>query len=170
MIVYCAIVCKDSTDRHDCEVSPPTPMTWHHNDDRHPPPFDRHDWVVERPDGTEVRYIIDYYHDDAAAKENTVPRLHDVDSVKSISIDVRYVQGFVVRFSSRHRLCVFGKSMLNQRTRTFARALTRMPAQARAGLGGGGAGPGGADARGAVSGEERLPPAALFLAGLAEGR
>lgn len=58
---------------------------------RHPAPFDRHDWVVERPDGTEVRYIIDYYHDDAAAKENTVPRLHDADSVKSISIDVRCV-------------------------------------------------------------------------------
>jgi len=26
------------------------------------PPFDRHDWVVRRPrDGTEVRYVIDYY-------------------------------------------------------------------------------------------------------------
>lgn len=46
---------------------------------------------MERPDGTEVRYIIDYYHDDAAAKENRVPRLQDVDSVKSISIDVRCV-------------------------------------------------------------------------------
>lgn len=61
---------------------------------RHPLPFDRHDWVVERPDGTEVRYIIDYYHDDLAAKDNKVPRLHDVDSVKSISIDVRCVAEF----------------------------------------------------------------------------
>ena len=25
------------------------------------PPFDRHDWVVER-DGKEVRYVIDFYH------------------------------------------------------------------------------------------------------------
>jgi len=26
------------------------------------PPFDRHDWIVRRPrDGTEVRYVIDYY-------------------------------------------------------------------------------------------------------------
>lgn len=24
-------------------------------------PFDRHDWVVEREDGTEVRYVIDFY-------------------------------------------------------------------------------------------------------------
>jgi cytochrome c heme-lyase len=26
------------------------------------PPFDRHDWYVERDDGKEVRYIIDFYH------------------------------------------------------------------------------------------------------------
>jgi hypothetical protein len=44
---------------------------------------------VQRADGTEVRYIIDYYHDDVAAKDNQVPRLHDFDSVKSISVDVR---------------------------------------------------------------------------------
>ncbi|KZT59044.1 cytochrome c and c1 heme-lyase, partial [Calocera cornea HHB12733] len=25
------------------------------------PPFDRHDWVVRRPSGEEVRYVIDYY-------------------------------------------------------------------------------------------------------------
>ncbi len=27
------------------------------------PPFDRHDWIVRRPDqnGKEVRYVIDYY-------------------------------------------------------------------------------------------------------------
>jgi hypothetical protein len=24
-------------------------------------PFDRHDWIVQRPDGNEVRYIIDFY-------------------------------------------------------------------------------------------------------------
>lgn len=28
---------------------------------RYNPPFDRHDWVVERPDGTEVRYVLDFY-------------------------------------------------------------------------------------------------------------
>jgi cytochrome c heme-lyase len=25
------------------------------------PPFDRHDWVVKRATGEEVRYVIDYY-------------------------------------------------------------------------------------------------------------
>lgn len=30
------------------------------------PPFDRHDWIVGRPDGSTARYIIDYYGDDDA--------------------------------------------------------------------------------------------------------
>ena len=25
------------------------------------PPFDRHDWIVERPNGEEIRYVIDFY-------------------------------------------------------------------------------------------------------------
>jgi len=29
-------------------------------------PFDRHDWFVDRC-GTEVRYVIDFYHNEAAA-------------------------------------------------------------------------------------------------------
>jgi hypothetical protein len=29
----------------------------------HPAPFDRHDWTVDRG-GVEIRYIIDYYHDE----------------------------------------------------------------------------------------------------------
>jgi cytochrome c heme-lyase len=28
----------------------------------HPLPFDRHDWTLVRPDGDEVRYVIDYYY------------------------------------------------------------------------------------------------------------
>jgi len=55
---------------------------------RHPLPFDRHDWIVDRG-GKEVRYVIDYYHDDELAKHNRVPQLHDPDAVKSISVDVR---------------------------------------------------------------------------------
>jgi len=27
------------------------------------PPFDRHDWIVKRSNGQEVRYVIDYYSD-----------------------------------------------------------------------------------------------------------
>lgn len=32
-----------------------------------PAPFDRHDWWVSRPNGEEVRYVIDYYFDDTRA-------------------------------------------------------------------------------------------------------
>ncbi|RQM24631.1 hypothetical protein B5M09_003093 [Aphanomyces astaci] len=52
-------------------------------------PFDRHDWVVVRNDNTEQRYVIDYYFDDDKAAEDAVPRLHDVTSVKSITMYAR---------------------------------------------------------------------------------
>lgn len=58
----------------------------------HPLPFDRHDWTVIRPDGTEVRYVIDYYHDESRAKETEgsgMPNMHDRDAVESILVDVR---------------------------------------------------------------------------------
>lgn len=55
----------------------------------HPEPFDRHDWVVDRG-GTEVRYVIDYYHDESAVKQDQRPKgLHDAQSMKSIQVDVR---------------------------------------------------------------------------------
>lgn len=67
-----------------------SPKAWFKSLFGHPLPFDRHDWVIQRPDGTEVRYIIDYYHDDAVAKDNKIPQgLQDAESVKSISVDVR---------------------------------------------------------------------------------
>ena len=58
----------------------------------HPLPFDRHDWTVVRPDGTEVRYIIDYYHDESRASElpdSGLPDMEDREAVKSILVDVR---------------------------------------------------------------------------------
>uniref|UniRef100_A0A7S4HPN8 Holocytochrome c-type synthase n=1 Tax=Odontella aurita TaxID=265563 RepID=A0A7S4HPN8_9STRA len=58
----------------------------------HPLPFDRHDWTVLRPDGTEVRYIIDYYHDETAARtdaDSAMPDMHDREAVQSILVDVR---------------------------------------------------------------------------------
>ena len=56
----------------------------------HPPPFDRHDWIVVRPDGSEARYVIDYYSDEAATKRDETPRdMSDVAAVKSILLDVR---------------------------------------------------------------------------------
>uniref|UniRef100_A0A7S3Y2G6 Holocytochrome c-type synthase n=1 Tax=Heterosigma akashiwo TaxID=2829 RepID=A0A7S3Y2G6_HETAK len=53
-----------------------------------PEPFDRHDWVVDRG-GKEVRYVIDYYHDEALSEQDKTPGLTDKDSVKSILVDVR---------------------------------------------------------------------------------
>jgi cytochrome c heme-lyase len=58
----------------------------------HPLPFDRHDWTVQRPDGTEVRYVIDYYVDETKADDREgsgMPDMHDRDAVKSILVDVR---------------------------------------------------------------------------------
>lgn len=55
----------------------------------HPKPFDRHDWYVDRG-GKEVRYIIDYYHDESSVSKDTAPKsMHDTVSMKSIHVDVR---------------------------------------------------------------------------------
>uniref|UniRef100_A0A7S3K0L5 Holocytochrome c-type synthase n=1 Tax=Aureoumbra lagunensis TaxID=44058 RepID=A0A7S3K0L5_9STRA len=54
----------------------------------HPPPFDRHDWIVDRG-GHERRYIIDYYSDESQASMDEVPNLSDADKIKSIRLDVR---------------------------------------------------------------------------------
>jgi cytochrome c heme-lyase len=55
----------------------------------HPAPFDRHDWVVDRG-GTEVRYVIDYYHDESGVGQDARPLgLEDSKSIRSIKVDVR---------------------------------------------------------------------------------
>jgi cytochrome c heme-lyase len=52
-------------------------------------PFDRHDWIVDRG-GKEIRYVIDYYHDESAVSIDKTPEsLMDATSVKSIKVDVR---------------------------------------------------------------------------------
>ena len=58
----------------------------------HPLPFDRHDWVILRDDNTTVRYIMDYYFNELAAKEtadSAVPELHDESATSSLLVDVR---------------------------------------------------------------------------------
>ena len=67
----------------------------------HPLPFDRHDWTVTRTnptDGseTEVRYVIDYYHDEVMASEEAgsgLPNMNDgigeKGRIKSLLVDVR---------------------------------------------------------------------------------
>jgi len=54
-----------------------------------PIPFDRHDWIVDRG-GVEVRYIIDYYHDESNVDNDAKPKdKSDFHAVKSIFVDVR---------------------------------------------------------------------------------
>jgi hypothetical protein len=53
-----------------------------------PMPFDRHDWYIDRCGKTQ-RYIIDYYYSEELAPGDEKPELHDMDSIKSISLDVR---------------------------------------------------------------------------------
>jgi cytochrome c heme-lyase len=57
----------------------------------YPLPFDRHDWTIERPDGSEGRYVIDYYHDDTKNTDvnEALPKMEDVNAVKCIMVDVR---------------------------------------------------------------------------------
>lgn len=53
------------------------------------PPFDRHDWIVDRG-GKEVRYVIDYFHDEDSVHQDERPKsLTDSRSLKSIKVDVR---------------------------------------------------------------------------------
>lgn len=58
----------------------------------HPLPYDRHDWTVLRSDGTTVRYVIDYYHDESRASdapESATPSLKDHNATPSLLVDVR---------------------------------------------------------------------------------
>jgi cytochrome c heme-lyase len=54
----------------------------------HTKPFDRHDWIIDRG-GKEVRYILDYYHDESATSKDKTPSLTDAESIQSIKVDVR---------------------------------------------------------------------------------
>jgi len=63
-------------------------------------PFDRHDWYIDRC-GKEVRYIIDYYYDEASAKQDEVPSLQSTNSIKSIHVDVRPALDSFGSFSER---------------------------------------------------------------------
>ena len=51
-------------------------------------PFDRHDWYIDRC-GTEVRYIIDYYHHPERSSADKVPDLSAAKDVSSITMDAR---------------------------------------------------------------------------------
>jgi len=66
-----------------------TPRAWLRGKLGYPLPFDRHDWIVDRC-GTEVRYVIDYYHhDDLAHKDATPKDKGDWSAVQSIEVYAR---------------------------------------------------------------------------------
>ena len=80
----------------------------------HTKPFDRHDWVVDRG-GEEVRYVIDYYHDESGVQGDTAPAsLVDATAMKSIKVDVRPA---LDSFSSAYDL-VFRMPMVKAAGRT----------------------------------------------------
>lgn len=70
---------------------------------RHPPPFDRHDWIVEKDhqndenqenNQSQMRYIIDYYHDSSLSNQDSLPiSMKDESSISSIKMDVRPALG-----------------------------------------------------------------------------
>jgi cytochrome c heme-lyase len=67
----------------------------------HPPPFDRHDWIVDRG-GIEVRYVIDYYHDESSIQIDKIPsKLTDASSIQSIKVDVRPALDSISAFIDR---------------------------------------------------------------------
>lgn len=58
----------------------------------HPLPYDRHDWTILRTDGSTVRYVIDYYHDETRAQEtpeSALPNPKDHAATPSLLVDVR---------------------------------------------------------------------------------
>mmetsp|Transcript_8092 Transcript_8092/g.11760 ORF Transcript_8092/g.11760 Transcript_8092/m.11760 type:complete len:432 (+) Transcript_8092:120-1415(+) len=83
----------------------------------HPLPFDRHDWTVEREDGTTVRYIIDYYHDETKSSEEPgtgLPGLND--RVESLLVDVRPALDSPSEFYHRAVLLPWAKYVENSAT------------------------------------------------------
>mmetsp|Transcript_10770 Transcript_10770/g.16372 ORF Transcript_10770/g.16372 Transcript_10770/m.16372 type:complete len:372 (-) Transcript_10770:100-1215(-) len=65
-----------------------SPKAWLKTIFGHPAPFDRHDWIVDRG-GQEVRYVIDYYHDESQVNRDKLPNLSDPNAMHSIFVDVR---------------------------------------------------------------------------------
>lgn len=81
----------------------------------HPYPFDRHDWYIDRG-GKEVRYVIDYYHDESAVSKDKKPKgLMDAHSMQSIQVDVRpaldSIEALWDRFFTMPYTTFSGKSM-----------------------------------------------------------
>jgi cytochrome c heme-lyase len=65
---------------------------WKHYILGHPLPYDRHDWLIQRVDGSLQRYVIDYYYDESRARdtpETALPCKEDEQATPSLLVDVR---------------------------------------------------------------------------------
>jgi cytochrome c heme-lyase len=100
-------------------------------------PFDRHDWFIDRGDGKEVRYILDYYYD--AKKEGAEG---NVQGLQCIHVDVRPAVDSVD--AAWDRVKAFpGRAwdaLLNFRTFVDGTQPGAVPGTVTAALGGGGGG------------------------------
>lgn len=84
--------------------------------------FDRHDWIIDRC-GKEVRYIIDYYYDENKADNDELPTLHDMNSVASITMDIRPALDSPGALFDRLRS--FGQDMTPERNQNKVRQVMR---------------------------------------------
>jgi cytochrome c heme-lyase len=72
-------------------------------------PFDRHDWFIDRC-GTEVRYVIDYYHDEEHSPLDKMPKdQKDPTAIKSITFDARPALDSPMAFYDRIRMPLLEK-------------------------------------------------------------
>jgi cytochrome c heme-lyase len=85
------------------------------------PPFDRHDWIVERDDGSQHRYVIDFYKGSAKPSANAPISMH---------LDVR--PALDSPSALLDRLYVFGMTNILGRNPFGPRAATPAPAPAPA--------------------------------------
>merc|ERR1712078_871576 len=69
-------------------------------------PFDRHDWTIDRC-GTQVRYIIDYYHDEENSAPEKVPHLRSSTDIKSITMVTRPAMDSIGSIFDRVRVPVY---------------------------------------------------------------
>jgi cytochrome c heme-lyase len=72
-------------------------------------PFDRHDWFIDRC-GKEVRYVIDYYHDEEKSPLDQMPKdQKDASAIKSIVFDARPALDSPGAFFDRLRMPIMEK-------------------------------------------------------------
>jgi cytochrome c heme-lyase len=97
---------------------------------QHPLPYDRHDWIIERDDGQIVRYVIDYYHDEALgsdAPESATPALHQEAGSQSLLVDVRPAADRVENIWNRMVAMPYARRRMDAEKKNAFEPLPMMP-------------------------------------------